>query len=71
MSGFDLEVLPEAEAEAREAFLWYFDRSPVVADGFKTELFDAVDGLSTAALDRRRRRLSTLSPQTLPLHRDV
>ena len=27
MSLFDVEVLPEAEAEAREAFLWYLGRS--------------------------------------------
>ena len=51
MSFFEVEVLPEAEAEAREAFLWYFDRSPIVADAFRTELFDAIDGLATTAND--------------------
>lgn len=35
MRSFDVEVLSEAEAEAREAFLWYFDRSPIVADAFR------------------------------------
>ncbi len=50
MSGFEVFVLPEAEAEAREAFLWYFERSPLAADAFRTELFRAVDGrVSTAA----------------------
>lgn len=51
MSSFDIEVLPEAEAEAREAFLWYFDRSPIAADAFRVELFEAIDGLSETAMD--------------------
>lgn len=51
MSSFHVEVLPEAEAEAREAFLWYFDRSPIAADAFRVELFDAIDGLSETAKD--------------------
>lgn len=51
MSSFDVEVLPEAETEAREAFLWYFDRSPIAADAFRTELLDAIDSLTTTAVD--------------------
>ena len=51
MSSFDVEVLPEAEAEVREAFLWYFDRSPIAANAFRIELFDAIDGLTTTAID--------------------
>jgi plasmid stabilization system protein ParE len=51
LSSFDIEVLPEAEAEAREAFHWYFERSPIVADAFRTELFDAIDALATTAKD--------------------
>lgn len=51
MSSFDVEVLPEAEAEAREAFLWYFDRSPIAADAFRVELFEAIDGLGATAMD--------------------
>lgn len=51
MSTFEVELLPEAEAEAREAFLWYFDRSPIAADAFRTELFDAIDGLASTATD--------------------
>lgn len=51
MSSFDIEVLPEAEAEAREAFQWYFDRSPIFADAFRTELFDAIDSLAVTAMD--------------------
>lgn len=51
MSSFDVEVLPEAEEEAREAFLWYFDRSPIAADAFRVELFDAIDALNETARD--------------------
>jgi plasmid stabilization system protein ParE len=51
VSSFDVEILPEAEAQAREAFLWYFDRSPIVADAFRIDLFDAIDGLSDTARD--------------------
>ena len=49
MSSFDVSVLPDAEAEAREAFLWYFERSPVAADTFRSELIRAIDGLDTTA----------------------
>jgi plasmid stabilization system protein ParE len=48
---FEVFVLPEAETEAREAFLWYFERSPLAADAFRTELFGAFDGLATTAGD--------------------
>ena len=51
MSSFHIEILPQAEAEAREAFLWYFDRSPIAADAFRVELFDAIDGLASTAID--------------------
>jgi len=51
LSSFDIEVLPDAEAEAREALLWYFDRSPIAADAFRSELFDAIDGLAFTASD--------------------
>jgi len=51
VSSFNVEVLPEAEAEAREAFAWYVDRSPIAADAFRVELLDAIDGLATSAAD--------------------
>lgn len=49
MSRFRVEILPEAEAEFREAFLWYFERSPLAADAFRTEVFDKIDGLADDA----------------------
>ena len=50
MTRFAVEVLPEAETEMREAFLWYFERSPIAADAFRTEAIDAIDLLETNAL---------------------
>jgi plasmid stabilization system protein ParE len=49
VSRFRVEILPEAEAEFREAFLWYFERSPLAADAFRTEVFDKIDGLEDDA----------------------
>ena len=49
MSRFRVEILPEAEAEFREAFLWYFERSALAADAFRTEVLDKIDGLERDA----------------------
>jgi len=46
---FTVEVLPEAEREFREAFLWYFDRSPIAADAFRSEVHESIDGLGERA----------------------
>jgi plasmid stabilization system protein ParE len=48
---FTIVVLPDAEAELHEAFLWYFDKSPLAADAFGTEVDDAIDGLEETAAD--------------------
>lgn len=49
MSRYSLDLLPEAEAEIREAFLWYFERSPMAARAFRAEVFAAMDALSDQA----------------------
>ena len=41
-----VQVLPEAEEEFREAYLWYFERSPIAADAFRTLVLEAIDGLA-------------------------
>jgi toxin ParE1/3/4 len=46
---FVVSVLPEAEADIREAFLWYRERSPLAANGFRAEVFDALDELTDQA----------------------
>jgi len=47
---FEVEILSEAEAEIREAFLWYFERSPIAAKDFRTETLEAIDRLSVDSL---------------------
>ena len=49
MSRFEVRVLPAAEQEFREAFLWYFERSPIAADAFRALVFEAIDGLAERA----------------------
>lgn len=49
MTRFRVAILPEAEAEFREAFLWYFERSPLAADAFRVEVFDRIDALERDA----------------------
>ena len=50
MTRFVVEILPDAEAEIREAFLWYFERSPIAADAFRTETLHAIDRLAVDPL---------------------
>lgn len=49
MTRFSVEVLPEAEREFQEAILWYFDRSPLAADAFRSEVLQAINGLGDRA----------------------
>ena len=49
MNRFAVEVLPQAEAEIRASFLWYFERSPLAADAFRTEVLSAIDNLGERA----------------------
>jgi plasmid stabilization system protein ParE len=46
---FAVEVLPAAEREFCEAFLWYFERSPIAADAFRSQVLEAIDGLAERA----------------------
>lgn len=47
----ELSFHPEAVQELRAAFLWYFDRNPVVAQSFQAEAERAVE----AVLENPRR----------------
>jgi plasmid stabilization system protein ParE len=49
VSRFTVEVLPDAEREFREAFLGYFERSPIAADAFRSRVLAAIDGLADRA----------------------
>ena len=71
MTRFLIDILPEAEAEISEAFLWYFERSPLAADAFRIEAFQVIDGLTTDALmwpedkDGVRRHILRRFPYTI------
>lgn len=49
MTRFTVEILPDAERDFREAFLWYFERSPLAADAFRAHVLDAIDHLAMQA----------------------
>lgn len=49
MTRFSVAILPEAEAELRAAFLWYYERSPLAADAFRTEVLEAIESLGQRA----------------------
>ena len=71
MTRFEVEILPEVEAEIREAFLWYFERSPIAADAFRTDTLQAIDRLAVGALtwpegeDAIRRHILRHFPYTI------
>ena len=52
MSAYHVEIAPAAERDIREAFLWYADRSQLIADAFRTEVFDAIERLGTSPLGK-------------------
>ena len=49
MTRYIVAVLADAEREFREAFLWYFERSPIASDAFRSEVLEAIDGLADKA----------------------
>lgn len=49
MTRFGVGLLPEAEEKIREAFRWYFERSPIAADAFRSLVFEAIDALADCA----------------------
>lgn len=71
MSRFDVQILPDAEAEIAAAFLWYFERSPQAAVAFRDEALSFIDDLTESAAkwreddDGTRRRLLRHFPYTI------
>jgi plasmid stabilization system protein ParE len=50
VSKLELEILPVAEAEIKDVFLWYAERSAIAAEAFRAEVFETIELLSTNAL---------------------
>lgn len=52
MSGHAVELSPAAEADIREAFIWYRERNALIADAFRADVFDSIDRIAEAPLAR-------------------
>jgi plasmid stabilization system protein ParE len=52
VSGYAVELSPGAEADIREAFLWYRERNALIADAFRAEVFDSIERITDAPLRR-------------------
>lgn len=50
MIGYSLEIAPGAESDITDAFHWYRERSVLVADAFRSEVFSAVDRIAKTPL---------------------
>ena len=53
MTDFVVVLAPAAERDIAEAFKWYRARNALAADGFRAEVFDAVDRISEGPMRRR------------------
>ncbi len=71
MSLFDVQILPDAEAEIGATYLWYFERNPQAALAFRYEALSCIDDLAESAVkwreddDGTRRRLLRHFPYTI------
>ena len=54
MSLFEIQILPDAEAEITAAFQWYAERNPKAAEFFRGEVLDCIDQLSDSATKWKR-----------------
>jgi plasmid stabilization system protein ParE len=50
VSGYLVEIAPSAEGDIGDAFLWYRERNLLIAEAFRTEVFDAIDRIADAPL---------------------
>ena len=71
MSRFEVQILPDAEAEIAATFLWYQERNPQAATSFRDETLTFIDELADSASkwkqddDGTRRRLLRHFPYTI------
>jgi plasmid stabilization system protein ParE len=52
VSSYVVELAPAAEADVRDAFAWDRERNALIADAFRTEVFDAVDCIAETPAGR-------------------
>ena len=71
MRRFDVQILPDAEAEIAATFLWYLERNPQAAIAFRDEALSFIEDLAESAVkwreddDGTRRRLLRHFPDTV------
>ncbi|BDT70384.1 hypothetical protein os1_45770 [Comamonadaceae bacterium OS-1] len=51
-TGYALSIAPAAEADIRDAFHWYSERSPLAADNFRTQVFETIDRIADNPLGK-------------------
>jgi plasmid stabilization system protein ParE len=49
VSRIAVSILPEAEADIRDSYYWYRERSAIAANGFRVEVLAAIDDLARSA----------------------
>jgi len=52
VSEFSVVLAPNAEQDIADAFLWYRERNELAADGFRAEVFDAIERIGDSPLSR-------------------
>jgi plasmid stabilization system protein ParE len=68
---YHIDIAPAAERDIREAFLWYADRSRLIADAFRTEVLETIDRVGASPLGKaadelgNRRRVLHRFPYTV------
>jgi plasmid stabilization system protein ParE len=50
VSDFEVVLAAEAETDITDALIWYCKRSALAADGFRVEVFDAIDQIGETPL---------------------
>jgi len=66
VSAYPIEIASAAERDIREAFLWYANRNQLIANAFRTEVFDSIDRIAASPLGKAA---DTLGNRRRVMHR--
>ena len=50
MSGYVIQIAPDAEGDIADAFNWYAKRNALIADAFRSEVFVAIERITERPL---------------------
>lgn len=71
MSNYVLTLLPAAEDDIRDAFVWYRERNVLLAEAFRAEVFDVIERIRDRPLakaadeDGNRKRVLSRFPYSV------